>query len=190
MVLKAMMTLPTGVGWLRNNNQQRLPQGYRAFSLVEIVLVVVLVVLIAGLAVPNYRRTFSRLAFTETVQDIAYLMRFAQSRAIVRNTTVRMVFSDDRLDYWIEEYADEPLEEDSATQESVSPGRSVDFHPISGRLGRKHRIPHGLTISFEGSEVLFYPDGNIDRTHIEICQGDDCLTVSTQDQRGYVHVID
>ena len=184
------MTLPTGVGWLRNNNRRRLSEGCRAFSLVEIVLVVVLVAVIAGLAVPNYRRTFSRLALTETVQDIAYLMRFAQSRAIVRNTTVRMVFSDDRLDYWIEESAEEQLEEDSAGKGSGSPEKPADFQRISGRLGRKHRIPHGLTISFAVSAVIFYPDGNIDRTRIEICRRKDCLTVSTQEQRGYVRIID
>ena len=72
----------------------------RGFTLVEILLVVMLIGLAAGLAVPNFSGSFSSLQLRETAENLGYLMRYAQSRAIIRRQPCRLEFNIDNTKPW------------------------------------------------------------------------------------------
>ncbi|MBU4333896.1 MAG: prepilin-type N-terminal cleavage/methylation domain-containing protein, partial [Candidatus Omnitrophica bacterium] len=46
-----------------------------AFTLIEIILVVLLLSVIAGLTIPNFRNSFRKVKLQNSANNIAYLMR-------------------------------------------------------------------------------------------------------------------
>ncbi|MFA6378953.1 MAG: prepilin-type N-terminal cleavage/methylation domain-containing protein, partial [Candidatus Omnitrophota bacterium] len=74
-----------------------------AFTLIELLLVVALMVVIAGLSIPNLPRHLSVFQLDQTTRHVSYLMRYAQSLAVVNQKEYRLCFSLDRLKYWLEE---------------------------------------------------------------------------------------
>ena len=148
----------------------------KAFTLVEIILVVVLCSIMAAVAIPQLGRTYTTLQFKQTVDDLAYLMRYAQSRAITQNHTLQLQWSPDFSQYSL-------MQKDEAVKDAA-------FVPLDGKMGRSFLIPKGITLTSTKAVISFYPDGNIDEEAMEICQEKRCLTVSTKIQNGYVRVFD
>lgn len=151
----------------------------RAFTLIEIILVVIVLSIIAGFAVPSFSKTYAYIQLQRSAQDLAYLMRYAQSRAVTKNTTVRLQFAEDFSAYWLVEKI---KDEEEAEEE--------EFQRISSRLGRACKIPSGLKIEMEEeTDALgFYPDGSIDKKAINLCNEKTCFVVSTEEKRGDVQV--
>ncbi len=153
----------------------------RGFTLIEIMLVVLLLGIIAGLAVPNLGRTYYRILLNQTTQQMAYVMRYAQSRAIIKKDQHEMVIDTERNRYYL-------------TQEKISdlseyPSEPV-FERISGRLGRNFEIPKTIQLQTADASIRFYPDGRIDKAVVSLCYQTQCLKISTQQQSGYVNVLE
>ena len=162
------MILLTGRKKIKNNQ--------KAFTFIEIILVVLIVAIIAGLAVPNFSKTYAAIELKGCAQDLAYLMRYAQSRAITQNHTLQLQWSPDFSQYSL-------MQENEAVKDAA-------FVPLDGKMGRSFLIPKGITLTSTKAVISFYPDGNIDEEAMEICQEKRCLTVSTKIQNGYVRVFD
>lgn len=159
----------------------RYPAGISAFTLIEILMVVVLLGVVAGLAVPNFSSTYEKFLLGETVKDLSFFMRYAQDRAVIKSKHHRIVFGDQEPTYWMEEAAGQ--EQDGNTDEK--------FTPITGRFGRVFGIPEGITLQAAQPHVGFYPDGRIDKIRIYLCnRKNNCFTLSTYEQDGYVQVFD
>ena len=154
----------------------------KAFSLIELLLVAVLLSVLAGLAVPQFSKTYATFQLKETAANIAYLLRYAQGRSVVKNKKHQFQFSPDYLQYW--------LEEEQSSGENPA-GSEVFFSLIPGRLGRISSVPEGVTITSDRFSIVFTPDGKIDKTKIEF-QGKNggVFTILTFAQTGYVQVLD
>ena len=147
----------------------------RAFTLVEILLVVVLLGVLAGLAVPNFTKSFADLQLKDTTDNLAYLMRYAQSRAILRKNPQKITFNTERTAFWLLE------------KSSDDPG--ADFERISGRMGRRFSVPREIAVECAGDDIVFSKNGKMDKARIYLKnQQDQYYTVSTQDQAGYIQV--
>lgn len=154
----------------------------KAFSFVEILLVVILLSVITGLAVANFRGTFDYFQLSETAKNIATLMRYAQSRAVIKNLTHEIQFDLNRSTYRL-------AQEISAEDEDENP-QGV-FLPLQGRFGRTFSIPKEVMIEARDSALRFYPEGKIDKGRIYLHnKRQDYFTISTQDASGYVEVYD
>ena len=152
----------------------------KSFTLIEILIVVVILGLIAGLAVPNFSNAYANFTLSETAKNIAFLMRYAQSRAIMKGKECELKFDSGNLQYQLKEKAED-------TEEIAN---SI-FQPIRGRLGRNFSIPQGVVIEAENPHILFYPDGKIDKARIYLKnKREKYFTISTQEQAGYVQVFD
>ncbi|MCA9408421.1 MAG: prepilin-type N-terminal cleavage/methylation domain-containing protein [Candidatus Omnitrophica bacterium] len=138
------------------------------FTLVELMLVVLLLTVIAGLTLPNFSRGFDSMKLKQTAKDLTYMMRYAQSRAITKNKHVRLVFEENYQRYHLEEE-----------------NGSDNFVQVNGRAGRIFHIPSGIQIESDNDEILFFPDGQIEKLYVYICQREKCFTVSTKEQRGH-----
>ena len=145
-----------------------------AFTLIEILLVMAVMAVIAGLTVPSFGRSFKALKLKKTAEDVAFLMRYAQSRAVSKSQTLSLAFNSERSQYWISQGA----------TDDMSSGR------ISSHLGRPRKIPTGVDVELEQESMSFHPDGSIDKQYVYVCQEDRCYTISSREQRGAVHVFD
>lgn len=148
----------------------------RGFSLLEILLIVVILIIIASIAIPNFSPTYTKFQLQETTQDITYLMRYAQSRAITKNHYLRIEFADDFKSYWL--------------TEGTSNGHGLDFQRLTGRLGRKFKVHEKINVVVPEQKIKFYPNGTADKIQINVCYDVRCLTISTQERRGSVKILD
>ncbi len=148
----------------------------RGFSLIELILVVLLLSVIAGLAVPNFKQSFSNLKLNQTAKDLSYVMRYAQSRAVSKGIVIRLEFTSEMDRYHL-------------TQLS-SKGSLGEYERFKGRMGREFEISDLIKIDFMEGNVTFFPDGTIEKKEINVCKEDRCLLISTKVQRGYVNVIE
>ena len=151
---------------------------YSGFTLIEIILVVLLVTVIIGLTVPNFSSAYNNLQLQNTTDHLAYLMRYAQGRAVTHNREVRLEFDEEHLHYWLTE------------QEEMIGASEAEktFNQISGRLGRMFVIPKDIEVRMEAMGISFYPDGRIEKDHIYLCYHDRCYLISTKERRGYVQI--
>ena len=159
------------------------------FTLIEILLVVVIMAVITVLTIPNFSRTYAGIELRTAADDLAYRMRYAQSYAVTKNTRARLEFDPLFTQYWLTRTTGSLLP--AGRREQSGDDTAPDaFERLTGRLGQSVSLPRDVRLSFEdGDPVLFfYPDGTIDKRRISLCRGDDCVFVSTQKQRGQVHV--
>lgn len=147
------------------------------FSLVEIILVVLILSVIAGLTVPNFNQTYKKIKLQKSADDLAYTMRYAQSRAIIKGLLVRLNWDVDTRNYWLEE-------------NKSSEDKEASFKRFSGRIGKKFNVPAGVSFETDCEHILFYPDGSIEKKHINVCSNSKCFVVSAREQRGHVNVFE
>ncbi len=163
------MMLPTG----------RRPQPLKnrnSFTLVELLLVVIILGVFAGLAVPSFRKTYYNQELSNAASNVAFLMRYAQGRAVAERANYRLNFDEENKSCW--------LEKKSSSGENV-------FERISSGFARGIIFPAGIKVSPELKPVGFYPDGKIDSVKIYLERKNTAaFTISTQGHIGYVEVLD
>ena len=155
-------------------------QSTQGFTFVEIILVILMMGVIAAMAIPNFSRTYLRFQLQQCTEDLAYLMRYAQSRAVAKGQMVRLEFDSEFRHY--------RLTQNNADDSFAD--AEQNFINIAGRLGRKVNIPQEIRVETSDPLVYFYTDGNMEKQRIYICLKEHCQTVSTQEQRGFVQVFD
>jgi len=155
-----------------------------AFTLIELLLVVSLIAVVAGLSLPNLPKHFSAVQLDQVMRHVSYLMRYAQSLAVINQKEYRLCFSLKDFKYWLEEEA--PAD---ANASQAGFGKDKSFKKIAGDRGQVFLIPRGIEVEMESAFVHFYPDGSMDRIQI-VVHGKDQKTrvVSTQERRGQVDV--
>ena len=173
-----------GKNQARNDTKGCICNSLNGFTLIEILLVIVLLVTIGGLAIPNLNQTFSRVQLNQTANDMAYLMRYAQSRAVIQRLICQFVLDTENKRYWITQA------QDSSQEDSDLNGSKPSFTKISGRLGRALTIPLAIDVQAENPTVQFYPDGRMDKNSFQLCLKNHCARVSTKEQSGYVRVFE
>ena len=135
----------------------------------------------AGMAVPNFRGSYSKLELSEAAKNIAYLMRYTQGRASLKGKEHLIEFDVNARTFILKE----------KSGEDDLPNASGVFQDIQGRFGGVQHIPADLILETQKPQVHFYPDGKIEKARIFLKnkQGQ-YFTVSTQEQLGYVQIYD
>ena len=86
------------------------------FTLIEVILVVLILSVIAGLTIPRFSSTYNRFILQKSVEDLAYIMRYAQSRAITKNRVIRLEFDSTLSQYWLTQAEPHQIKEDPMDQ--------------------------------------------------------------------------
>ncbi len=136
--------------------------------------------MVAGLTIPNFSNTYTKFQLKSAAEDLAYSMRYAQTRSVMKNLIVRLEFEEDFSSYWLTQSTLDPQDQEDA--------EGQDFESIRGRMGGITKIPKDIKLVTEGPTIDFYPDGNIEKKTIELCHDQLCISLSTKDQRGYVRI--
>ena len=144
----------------------------RGFSLLELLLVVVILGVIAGLTVPNFAPAYSHVLIKKTADDMAFAMRYAQVQAVTKNKKYQLQFDDSYMQYWLTR----------AGQDEES------FERLQGKMGRTFVVADGITVRAENPTVAFFPNGDIEKSEIQLETKGGTLVVSTMDQKNHVLV--
>ena len=115
------------------------------FTLLELVLVLLLMSLIAGLTLPFVASTLDRITLQSEVRQIASALQFARSEAISKKILYTFNIDIDKNQYWLGIPKQEEITQPKPIDETV---RILDYQ----------RTDETLT---EGAfMILFYPRGN------------------------------
>jgi len=161
--------------------RNKVPSG---FTLIELVLVCVIILILVTLSTPLFRNPFAGVRAGNTCRQLSHLMRYVQAKAIAERRLCRINFNFEQGSFW------------PAVEKDESPG---EFEPIKGKWGKTFDLPQGVSISGSGEAfsgkagespvIRFYPDGSSDKAEIKIFGSDeDVFTVTTQRNIGYVDV--
>lgn len=124
----------------------------KAFSLIEILIVLAILGMIVGVGVPQINRIFRANLKSASVK-LAGLVRFAYDSSIVKGTIHRIVFDFEKKTYMLEVsntnelvyLDDEALAEDDKERDR---GEDEDelpaFSPYSGEAGKETVLPVGV----------------------------------------------
>jgi type II secretory pathway pseudopilin PulG len=185
-VFPVKMIFQTGMVRLfeRGNRVNRLTRlnMVEGFTLLEILLVTVILLVMAGAVLPNFSSVWQRLSLKKSVEEFVYLLRYAQSRAVTTNLRHRMnvVIDGSGMEYWLTQ---EDYVEEGETEEH--------WARLEGRYGRTTRLPPGFEVNGSDSPVDFFPDGIISPFELTMCDTRKyCYLLSTTKQRGRVHVFE
>lgn len=144
-----------------------------AFSLIELLLVVLLISVLAGISFPRFNQVYANIRLQQAVDDLSGLMRYAQGRAIARQETLQINFNTEKTAY------------------RLMTGLVGQASPIEGRRGRIYRVPDGILLEAEHSQILFYPSGQMQRVEIFLSNTPERkFIVTTKEIRGSVHVFE
>ncbi len=143
------------------------------FTLLEIILVISILGVIAGLSFPNLNRSYWKRQLNQTADHLGQLMRYAQSRAILKNQEYRLVINLEDKAYWLE-YKD--------------PTSEKKWQQLSGRLGRVAYVPAKVRLEADEESVNFTADGKMGKIDVKTCLDEYCLMISTKELNGYVYV--
>lgn len=115
------------------------------FTLLELVLVALIILILIGISTPVFRGTFYDIQLEETSYNITKFMNYARAKAITERVNTRLNFDFTESKYWLTISAD--------------PEDPENFTNIKGRLGRLYSVPSGVKIEGESPSVIFYPNG-------------------------------
>jgi Tfp pilus assembly protein FimT len=124
------------------------------FTLIELTLVALLVLVIAGLSTPLFKKTLSDLSARNTSYSICKLINYAQEMAVLERATYKIAFDFKKGKYQL-------LKLISSEKEPV-------YGKVTGRFGKLFGLTQGLTLSGTKNGVIFYSDGHCDEIKVNV----------------------
>jgi len=115
------------------------------FTLIELSLVTVILVILVGVSAPLFRRTYISLELNETAENIGKFMEYGQAMAVNEKINTRLAFDFDVGSYRL-----------TVSKES---GTSALYSAIDGRMGRSFSVPGTVELSGDDNTLDFYPSG-------------------------------
>lgn len=109
----------------------------RGFTLIELMVVLTILVLLAGLTAPSFVRQYYEAKLRASARDLVALMQYARSQAVVEGTTYRLNVDRDGGRVWITYYQGE------SDETGADEPRYVEDESV---LGASRKLPEGVTI--------------------------------------------
>lgn len=161
--------------------------GKRGFTLIEVILVLVVVVIISGISLPYFSGTFRGTKLRSASRTIDRITRYAHAMAILREETMSVVLNHETMEIFMggpvqaaTDTADGELDQEVLKRLGYVEGSSEDEN--AGIEKEVHRfLPDHLTVFdfdknwteedalYENLHVIhFYPNGQCDWFRLEI----------------------
>lgn len=143
------------------------------FSLIELLLVIILIGVLAGLSLPRFSQSYSQVRLKQAAQNLSAVMRYAQRRALSRQEEIQLQFNSDFTQYQLMQKIDD------------------NFEAIEGLKGRAQIVPEGVLVESAQASIGFFPGGTMDKIRIYLSdEKGKTFTVTTRELRGSVQVFD
>ena len=156
----------------------------QAFSFVEVILVVIILGVACAISLPNLSRAYHDLLLENEAETLLVVIRYAQSRSIMKQKNCRLFFDEAFRRYWIFERQDE--EDRMPPESSLDPQEG--FVRISNRWGKINKIDEKIEVNASKKFMEFFPDGQMEKMRVKMCLKTECLIISTGKERGRVRV--
>lgn len=117
------------------------------FTLVELLFVIIIVGILIGVSLPNFRKTFNNLQLNSLSPQLQSFMNYLCQHSIVEEEIIYLNIDNDKKEYWA-------IKKNGQT-----------------RL-RTYKVPKEIEISTSQKQIAFYPDGNIDKVEIKLAGPD------------------
>lgn len=152
----------------------------RGFTLIEVLLVVVIVLALAGIGFPRMQGSYYKARLSGAGREVIGMLRTAQSSAVLMETPVRVVFSPDEDSYWLEELDEQgrPIGPRKSRPRTRRRDRDVPRMQLSEGATRVRSLPRDVffTAVYASAEltgddlpcVVYYPDGSATPTTVVV----------------------
>jgi len=149
----------------------------RAFTFIELIIVIIIIAILSTLAVVNFSRTFEDIQLQQFGKEVSYLAQYVHTTSIVRNKTYCLIISENT-----------PVEISAAYFDE-----SGIAHAMEGKFSKPVKAPASATlVSLEPAEkkdFYFYPDGSCDPLIIKFSAGNkSSLTLTLQQPTGTLQI--
>jgi Tfp pilus assembly protein FimT len=145
------------------------------FTIIEVALVSVIILIVITLSMPIFRRTYEDLRISSSAKDIAQMINFARERAVFERINYRFIIDDTANTYQVLAQYEERGE----------------FTPLKDRWGRINKVPEDINIKVDIKSIDFLPNGISGGSVIHLANGKGKIYSITLDgKRGTVKVDD
>ncbi|NQT47019.1 MAG: hypothetical protein HQ593_06075 [Candidatus Omnitrophica bacterium] len=128
------------------------------FTLIELALVALFILVITVLSTPRFRRSYTDLELRSSVADLVKMTRYAQERAIVERVPLKLNFDFNEGEYYLSIKDQE--------------GEASAYKRMATRFGKTIHLPKSITLEGDMETITFYPDGHSDTTSL-VLENDD-----------------
>lgn len=137
----------------------------KGFTLLELLFVVIIMGILAGVSLPQFKKNFAASQLNSFSRDLQGLMNYVHERAVVEGKIFFMNLDNGKREYWV-----------------TAKGYTL-------RL-KSYRLPEGISVQPDQDEILFYPDGNIDKVDIKVTNSQSqAITLTTKGIFGGVKLL-
>jgi type II secretion system protein H len=133
----------------------------RAFTLLELILVLAIIAIAVGMAVPRLHGFARGRQTAQCAEQMVALTRYARSQAITRGVPYRLNIDPGNGTYWLTVQQDD--------------GQFVQF---ANNVGFQFKAPEGTRLNWnapmqqDGQYIQFQPNGRVDPAEIQILSSD------------------
>lgn len=137
----------------------------KSFTLVEMLLVLMLVGMMIGVAIPRWRDVYSETSIRESLKMIIALADYAREKSVLEHRSYRLVFDMLESSYWLER------------QKEFSRAGEEAYEEVQDHLARRFHLPdkfYFVELKLGGKKVknkyfiAFSPDGTSEDCEIII----------------------
>ena len=144
------------------------------FTLIELTLVSVIILILITLSMPLFRRTYEDLKITSCAKDISQIIHFSRERAIFERRNYRIIIDTKSNTYQILVHDEE----------------GDGFKPLADRWGRMFHIPKDIEIRTDIKQIDFLPGGVSDSAVIYIIRENRTYSIILDGSTGSIKVDD
>jgi type II secretion system protein H len=163
-------TSATGEMRLENSNLKPL----RAFTLIEMVVVLVLIAIMAAMIIPEMKGTFDDALLRSTGRDLINVFNLASSRAISLDQSCRVKLDMQSGRYFVERKVHDggredfvPLKDVSGAEGKLDPRIAIEISQPD-EVSSESDSGNPATEQSPPDTVSFYPDGTADAAEIKL----------------------
>ena len=161
----------------------------RAFTLVELMVVLAVLGLIIGISIPSFRSFFKKAPLEQAISDVEGMCRQARSDAIINKRTIELVLNDSEESVVLRSAARTVMGVDPETggeANLVEQGEVLDRVELAADL----QIIEPLEEDFVGLlELRFYPNGTAEPVDLRVTDGNEAYILSLDPVTGHTTVV-
>jgi len=138
--------------------------GKGGFTLPELLLVIIIIGILAGVSFPGLRKTFDRLQLDDCSRELQQFMNYLQERSVIERKVIYLYIDAGSKKYW------------------------AQFQESNNRI-RTYSIPAAITIETKQPQVKFFPDGKIEAFSARLTgPGGDAISLTSEGVFGSVKI--